>query len=425
MTHSRIQLPGLKNTIKIIIIIFFYGSLHLSAQQDSTKYRDISGPASVDKQLIYDDVKSTKTALWYALDSLDQIKERYYKKTGFILNMDYNSQVMEATNPIGNSTGASGVFRMYGKWNFIGKGTKNEGGLIYKVEHRHKYTDNALREFGPLDVGYAGFLQSVYNNQGWRVTNLYWRQSFNEEKVVAYFGFVDITDWTDVWALASPWTGFNNLVFASGSGTLGGGLPDGSFGAMVSVWANDNIYLVGSLVDTNGDATEFWKGFDSFFTEFETVKTLEIGYTPSPDEVFLRNAHISVWQADERTNAGTPNGWGVIGSVSWLIGEKYFPFIRGGWAKDGGSFYEASVSLGVGYNIAGPNTLGVGFNWNKPMESTFGAPLDNQYGTEIYYKWQLTHHFELTPNFQFVGNPAFNPDKNSSLVFGLRGRIGI
>jgi len=149
-----------------------------------------------------------------------------------------------------------------------------------------------LREYGPLDVGYGGFLQSVYNNQGWRVTNLDWRQTFNDEKVVAYLGFVDITDWTDVYALASPWTSFNNLVFATGSGTLGGGFPDGSFGAMVSVWLNDNFYAVGSIVDANGDATALWKGFDSFFTDFETVNTFAVGITTSPKELFLKNAHI-------------------------------------------------------------------------------------------------------------------------------------
>jgi len=102
-----------KTTILIITILF--GLSQLFAQQDSTKFRDISGPASVDKQIKHDLLKSSETSLWYSLDSLDQIKNRFYEKTGFILNMDYNSQLMEATNPINNSTGAWGVFRIYGK----------------------------------------------------------------------------------------------------------------------------------------------------------------------------------------------------------------------------------------------------------------------------------------------------------------------
>jgi len=244
--------------------------------QDSTKVQSIAGPTSVEYQLENDARSKSKSSVWYALDSVDQKKKRFADKTGFTIGADYNSQIMGATEAIGDDVGASGVFRVYGKWNLAGRNTPHEGGLIYKIEHRHKYTDLPLREWGLASVGYAGFLQSVYNDQKWRVTNLYWRQTFGTDKVVMYAGFLDVTDWTDVFALASPWSGFNNLVFATGSGAMGGLYPDGSLGLMVSAWLTENVYVVGGMIDANGDATEFYKGFDTFFNDFETVKTLEI-----------------------------------------------------------------------------------------------------------------------------------------------------
>ncbi|PWJ38542.1 carbohydrate porin [Sediminitomix flava] len=414
----------MKFAISLLIALLLFVTFQGVAQNDADTLKDFTGPAAVGNQLINDSRPNRATRFWYALDSLDKKKERFYERTGFIAGVDYNSQIMAATNVIGNTVGASGVFRIYGKWNMVKPGTNHEGGLIFKVENRHRYSDNALREYGPLDVGYAGFMQSVYNNQSWRVTNLYWRQVLGgQDKVVIYAGFVDITDWTDVYVVASPWQSFNNLVFATGSGALGGGYPDGSFGVMVNAWLTEQFYATASIVDTNGDPTEFWKGFESFFGDFETVKTLEVGYTPNGlSSAFFKNAHITFWQVDKRAEGGTPNGWGIIGSWSWLYG-KYLPFVRFGWADDGLSFYDYSISAGFAYNIIGASNLGVGINLNKPNSSTFGLDLDTQYSGEFFYKWQATHHSELTPNLQLIGNPAFNTNDNFSVVFGLRARV--
>jgi porin len=267
-------------------------------------------------------------------------------------------------------------------------------------------------------------MQSVYSNAGWRATNLYWRQVIGgQDKLVLYGGFVDVTDWTDVYVVASPWQSFNNLVFATGSGAMGGLYPDGSMGFMVNSWLTDKIYAVASIIDTNGDASEFWDGFSTFFGDFETLKTIELGFTPGGiNSVFFKNAHITFWQVDERTESQTPNGWGIIGSWSWLFG-KTLPYFRFGWAKDGIAFYEYSISTGFAYNITGASNLGLGLNWNRPNANTFGEDLDNQFTSELFYKWHLTHHSEITPNIQLIKNPALNPSANWVGVFGLRGRF--
>ncbi len=414
------------STLAGAFILFFLLSQTSISGQDTTRAVEFSNPASVSSQLSEDTRPKKAFINWYFLDSLDEIKKRFYNRSGFTVNADYNSGVMVATNAIGNTVGASGVFRLYGKWNFVGRGTPHEGGLIFKVENRHRYTENPLREYSLLDVGFGGLMQSVYSDMGWGVTNLYWRQTIGgQDKAVIYAGFVDVTDWTDIYAVASPWQSFQNLVFATGSGTVGGLYPFGALGLMANVWLSKEFYVIGGLIDPNGDPTRFWEGFETLFTRFETLKTLEFGYTPnSLSTVFLKNVHIVFWQVDKWGEGEFSNGWGVAGSASWMIGN-FLPFLRAGWAKDGVSFYEASVSAGFAYNIAGPNTLGVGLNWNRPNANTYGTQFPDQYVSEFFYKLQLTHHSELTPNIQLIGNPAFNPGTNFLAVFGLRFRAHI
>ncbi|WP_366938715.1 carbohydrate porin [uncultured Eudoraea sp.] len=44
---------------------------------------------------------------------------------------------------------------------------------------------------------------------------------------------------------------------------------------------------------------------------------------------------------------------------------------------------------------------------------------------ELFYHWQKFKTFILTPDVQFIINPAQNPTSNFITVFGLRGRIFI
>ena len=54
---------------------------------------------------------------------------------------------------------------------------------------------------------------------------------------------------------------------------------------------------------------------------------------------------------DESAPAGTPGGWGVLFNYSASINDDtLMPFIRGGYANDGGTLLERSVSVGLDYN---------------------------------------------------------------------------
>lgn len=382
----------------------------------------ISGPDAVEN-LLRDSSEAKQAVLdKNFFEALDDWKKKLYDQTGLKIGGDYNALYFGATDSLGNDESSSGVLRLYGSWELTGRGTADTGSLVYKIEQRHSYGDVAPTDFG-FEVGYVGLLQSVFSDQGFRTTNLYWRQSFLNSRLVTYLGFMDVTDYVDVYALASPWTSFSNLVFATGSATIGG-LPDGSLGAMVAYWATDNIYIIGGVADANADPTEVFSGFDTFFSDFETFKSVGVVWTTGKEKIFMDNIQLTLWQIDEKKDAGTPDGWGVSFSATTTVDDKLMPFIRGGWSEDGGSILEASISTGIGYlREPGGDMFGVGLNWGRPNHNTFGANLDDQYTSEAFYRWQVAQHLQVTPSIQLLINPAMNPNEDLVTVFGLRARM--
>ena len=133
-----------------------------------------------------------------------------------------------------------------------------------------------------------------------------------------------------------------------------------------------------------------------------------------------------MWQIDESDGAGTPDGWGISASLSAGVDDGWMPFLRGGWAHDGGSFYEASLSTGFGYAPRpGQALLGFGLNWNRPNKSTYGEGLNEQYSIEFFQQLQLTEGIEFTPSIQVIKDPALDPAVDWSVLFGLRLRAAL
>ncbi len=337
---------------------------------------------------------------------------------GLNIGIDYHAVGFHATASNGRKDAASGVVRLFGEWELAGRGTQNNGSLVFKVEHRHAFTDVSPVDFGS-EIGYGGLLQSTFSDQKARVTNLYWKQHLFDSRMLIFAGFMDVTDYTDVYLMASPWDGFGNLAFATGSATIGS-LPDGSLGMMVSGWLTDTMYAVASIADANADPTDLFEGFNTLFDDGETYKSLEFGWTTSKERLFYDNFHVTFWQVDKRKKADVPSGKGV--SFSWVdtINDHMMLFLRGGRSKGGGSILKTSLSAGFGYlQKESGSVIGLGLNWGQPNKEVYGDDAGDQGTMEAFYRIN-TKYFQITPSLQLIVNPASNTDKNVIAVFGLR-----
>ena len=351
-------------------------------------------------------------------------KRKPNEKHGLSFGMDYTAVGLWASDSPGEDEAASGMFRLFGNWTATGRGTANTGSVIFKLEHRHRYTAVAPKGLG-FETGYVGLHEPPFNNDTWRLTNLYWMQRMHEGHFNLLGGLVDVTDYVDVNALANPWTGFFNFAFSTGSATIP--VPnDGGLGGALGAALSENFYTVVGIADTNADPTQPGDSFESFFDDSELFSHVELGWFSSYDRRYLDNAHLTLWHADEREATGDAAGSGVNFSWSYFYQDKWMPFVRGGWTENGGSLLERSLSAGFGYQaVLNQDLLGIGLNWGRPNSDTFGPGLDDQFTAEVFYRVQFSENFAITPDLQFISNPALNPDDDTLWMLGLRVRLGV
>ncbi|MGF1756844.1 carbohydrate porin [Photobacterium sagamiensis] len=391
-------------------------AISINSTLASDKGTTFGGPDSVDNT-IADNKKGPQKAF----------RARWAEDHGFTFGLDYHALGLTATNtlPGTDESSASGVARFYGSWNLIGRESGNTGGVVWKIEHRHAYTDTAPKDFGLGNIGMAGMAAPAYSDQGGRLTNLYWKQKLSVGKTSFMVGFFDTTDYVDTYALASPWSGFSNLVFSTGAAAIG--LPDdASFGIAAGHMFTDNIYGIAGITDGNADSSKPFDGFDTFFNENEYFTTAELGWTASQDRIYTDNVHLTYWHLDGGTKNSIKDSQGINFSVSYFATPQIMPFIRGGFSEGDATLLSSSISAGFGYFGLGTptNNLGFAINWGEVNEEAFGSGFDDQYIAEIYYNIAMTKHINITPDIQYVKNPALNGEDNV-WVFGIRAGISI
>ncbi len=395
---------------KTILAIAISGYLTSSmAYADEDKGANFGSADAVENQIAEDNKKSKP-------DFKTQLEQNNIN-----MGLDYSAIYLGANNvlPGSDDSAASGMVRFYGSWNPIGAGTTETGGLVWKIEHRHSYTDTSVKDF-EFGTGGLGLVTPPFSDEGARLTNLYYKQKLMDGKATVVAGFLDVTDFVDVFAMASPWTGFMNFAFSTGTTTIA--LPgDATLGIAGAMMLSDEYYIIGSLADMNSVSSKPLKGFESFFSDNNYFKSVELGWTKSQGQIYVDNIHATLWHADESEMQGSTKGYGINFSASRLIDGQWLPFVRAGYSQDAGTLMEKSISAGFGYYGLGgeSNNLGVAMNWGQVEGS------DDQYTTEVFYIMKPLDYLEVTADIQYIANPALNAIDSSTLIYGLRMRVAM
>jgi len=388
--------PGIQNRLIALLLLGLVSSV------SHAKETGFGSPDAVPNQLAEDEI------------SWSDFKKGLTEE-GLNFSIDSVTLAANQSLPGADDNASGGMLRFYGQWDVTGKGTASTGSPIWKLEHRHAYTDTSPKDF-LFGAGALGLDVPPFSDEETRLTNFYWKQRLNDGRSTIVAGMLDSTDYVDVFVLASPWTGFVNFAFSTGTTTIA--LPgDAALGAAGATMLGDQFFVIGGLVDMLSDPTDPLEGFETFFDDNQYFKSIEFGWTPDQKNIYTDNIHVTIWHADESETQGTAEGQGYNLSYSRLFGQ-WLPFIRGGYSEDAGTLAAKSISLGTGYFGLGgeSNKLGVGFNWAEIDAA------DDQYTTEIFYLVKATKWLEVTPDIQWIKNPALNADESSITVLGLRGR---
>lgn len=392
--------------------------------QDNDTIPALGSVDQVENRIAFDDIVQQPVFELTFLDPYFDFKKKLKKKTGLSFAIDYTSLYFGSKAKVGYGEAGSGIVRLYGAWELVGRKSGNSGALVYKIEHRHKYSTIPVASLG-LDMGFVGMVGPPYNNSGYRTQNLYWRQRLAKGRVSIVAGFLDVTDFFDVYGLASPWMHFTNFNFSTGVAAVN--VPnDGYLGIAAAGWITKKIYAIAGIADLYGNTSNIFEGFNTFFNKNEYFKHLEIGMTSAKDYMVLDNLHVSLWQRDAFSATGDPSGWGLVVSGTKYINETWFPFARFAYTKDAGSFLQTSLALGIGYQPnPGSHLLSAAYSFGKVNETTFGSEYPAQHIVEVFYRIQLSSRIAVTPDLQFIINPALNDQQNSIIVGGVRARVAL
>ena len=343
------------------------------------------------------------------LNPWEQWKKSLKDETGFEFTLEYNSLGQLYSD---GTDAAGGLLRLSGRWTVLNRGSNNYGALVYKVDHRHAYTELSP-QIGGIASGSALPTGTLFSDREWGLVNLHWTQSILNGQAGYAVGWFPADDYFHSYALANPLTGFSNLAFSVGSDF---GLPDSGLGVAAAGMLGDHWYFKGGIHDANGNAGD--PNFD-VFGDWELYKNLEIGWTTDKERVFFDNFHLGIWHVDERSAAGVPEGWGIVGNASWYFEDSgLLPFLRGGWSTGDAALLESSVTAGVGKKFRERDLAGIGVSWGNPSSPDTG----DQWTSELFYRIQLGN-LALTPSIQLVSNPANDPDEDLLLLGSLRARI--
>lgn len=375
------------------------------------------GRTSVGKQLYLDDLYIPDALRFPEFDKSIQpyyewkrnIREQHNLQFG----QDYTALYQKASDSLTETDNASaGVYRFYGRWLAVGKENKNDGALVFKIENSHKYGAVAPDDFNK-NLGYLGSTGYLYSDLGWVLNDFNWQQRFNNDKGGFVIGRIDSTDYMDVVDYANPWTTFQNQNVLENQSIA---IPDTGFGAGVGYAFDDRWYLKLAATDANGSLDD--PGFFEQGAEFFSF--VEIGWTPSRAERNLKDIHVTAWHVDRRVSKNVPEGEGVALGASWSFNKKWLIYGRTGQSRGKASLMKRSTTIGVNHLWkAYLDGFGLAVNYSEPVDEK----LREQTTMETFLRVQLAQNIAITPSFQFLINPALNPQQDHIQIYGLRFRI--
>ncbi len=313
-----------------------------------------------------------------------------------------------------------GSYDLYGAWHLVDSASLGDGTLGFVYRDRNVWaplTGNELAADVGLPWGINNSGSAGYN----RFNQVWWQQSLMDGKLIIQAGKIDQTTHFNTNRVASS-DGrdfmMQSLVYSQ---TIA--FPANGLGFNVRYWPDPHLYVDAGLADANGDPDRKPNDSIDSFLEGHYFEAFEVGFVPDMKTISPAlgegTYRLMGWHTAEASNHGA--GAGVALSADQELPNQMVPFMRVGYCPAGAGRTSTEVDWGV-VSVApferSTDRLGFGASWAKPTAPSTG----NQFAFEFFYRAQAVDGLQITPDVEFVVDPALNPNSNFQAVFGIRVR---
>jgi porin len=303
-----------------------------------------------------------------------------------------------------------------------------------------------------INAASVGAASNVNANSGtyhhFYIKQLYYEQKLFDRKFTLMVGKVDLTtafrhrDYPLTFD-ASRYAGDETTQFINRSLKHNPTIPFPApgLGASVHVVPVDWWYIAAAVADADANISESafhtaFRGPDDFFSIYETGLMPEI---PSPAGLLRGTYRAGVWY-DPRPKAYLDGSdtkrddAGVYLSFDQMLWHESLAakddqglavFARWGMADKDVSRFEQFASVGTQYQGLIPTRDGdvLGMSLGRGWASPDASPHRNETVFETYYNIRVTGWLSISPDIQYICQPAGDADARDALVLGLRLRM--
>lgn len=256
-------------------------------------------------------------------------------------------------------------------------------------------------------------LQGPADQESFTLNVLFFRQGFFEDKLVftigklhpnAYIDLSSVANDESTEFLAGPFDG-NSTIVAQGTYTPG---------LVLHYQPNDFIGFTYMGIDSLGTPQTGLSTLDQGdFTHYGQVRL-----TPHFKGLGKGNYRFVVLHSDQPVGSGAGVAFGFDQELVYGI----VPFFRIGYTDPDVSIFEFNVSGGI--SILSPfGRSGDRFGFGVAHGITSRSALQDETLVEIFYRVQVTDTLQVSPDVQFLMNPARNPGEDFIAILGLRCRF--
>jgi porin len=396
---------------------------------------DLTPRSATDEQMLADSLKDIPDIIEYTYTEkegllnfhpLEPLHERwkplykfYRDKMHLDLAFAYTTLYQKATAGLKRTEAAGDDFDFYGVWTLCDyEKSKHPSSIGFNCESRAKWTAIPPRQLG-ANIGSLWGTVSAFSRYDFNLVQLWWEYHLIRKKFGFRVGKMDLSDYFNLYTFVSSNFSFLNNGL---TGDLSIAFPNNGLSAILGYKPTKETFIFAAIGDMNGDKLSM--SFDSFFSEHEYFTALEFSYKPKTPCQGEGNYNVMVWHADAIKRLRIPESKGFAISMEQEFRTGFLPFLRYGHSDGKGT--GITDSLGAGFGVLRAfsrkdDEFGLGLIWAKPKN----RDLRNQLMCETFYRLQLTHHIQITPDFEVIFNPTFNTKESMIGVFSIRMRMSI